>query len=160
MNIACWIALITYPIRYCEMLINSGEPDNMAHQIPTLMTILQWFAVAIPGPVIMMLRDEMWGIWHPYKLGINVHSWILGIAREMDLLVNDFYEYKPIRKHSYAMDWGMENEPEPMDRRMETEPEPMDRRMVMETESEPAFHSIPQSPQVPELGRRASRASL
>lgn len=105
--------VIVLPIKHCEMLINSTGPHITAHDIPTLATLLTMFCVAIPGPVMFMLTDEMWAIWNPYRLGINVHSWILGIAREMDLLVNDFYEPEPVRPHSYAMDRrGAEHEHE------------------------------------------------
>lgn len=53
--------------------------------------------LALICTVGMMLLDEMWSMWDPYGRGINVHSWTLGIAMEIDAMINEFNEWKTMR---------------------------------------------------------------
>lgn len=54
--------------------------------------------------VIMMILAEMWAMWDPFGKGMNTFSWTLGIASEIDNMLNEFYEAQmkaPVREHRF-----------------------------------------------------------
>ncbi|XWW97451.1 hypothetical protein V2A60_005433 [Cordyceps javanica] len=58
--------------------------------------------------MVMMVLAEMWSLWDPFGLGMNTFSWTLGIASEIDNMLNEFYESEnkvPVREHKF-MDVG------------------------------------------------------
>ncbi|RSL67133.1 hypothetical protein CEP51_012699 [Fusarium floridanum] len=70
--------------------------------------VFEIVGISIVTATTLTILDEMWGIWDPYAKGINAYSWTLGIAREIDSMLNDVYDSDwdkdgglPLRKHGY-----------------------------------------------------------
>ncbi|KAK2597405.1 hypothetical protein QQS21_005953 [Conoideocrella luteorostrata] len=88
-------------------------PFNSDRLSPVGEHLFQWpnwsttFAIAVMAIIIgclLTILTEMWNMWDPVGRGINMYSWTLGMAREIDNLLNEFYEYDKsalIRKHAY-----------------------------------------------------------
>ncbi|RSL73840.1 hypothetical protein CEP54_000186 [Fusarium duplospermum] len=64
--------------------------------------------ISIITATALTILDEMWSLWDPYAKGINAYAWTLGIAREIDSMLNDVYDSDwdkdkglPLRKHGY-----------------------------------------------------------
>lgn len=60
--------------------------------------------LALVCTVIMMILAEMWSMWDPFGQGMNPFSWTLGIASEIDNMLNEFYESEnkvPVREHKF-----------------------------------------------------------
>ena len=47
---------------------------------------------ALISASLVAILDEMWRMWDPFGRGLNLEAWTLGIAREIDNVLNDFYE--------------------------------------------------------------------
>lgn len=97
------IALVL-PAQHCDYIINS--PRNTAGEMmfPTAMTILAMVGISAISSIILVLLQELWNMWDPFGRGINTFSWTLGIAREIDDMLNEYAEDDEkylIRVHSY-----------------------------------------------------------
>ncbi|KAK0392002.1 hypothetical protein NLU13_1500 [Sarocladium strictum] len=68
---------------------NPGDkPPVTSHASVSLCMLLS----AILSAAIITLIDELNGMWDPYGRGLNTFSWTLGIAMEIDTMLNEFYE--------------------------------------------------------------------
>ena len=47
---------------------------------------------ALISASLVAILDEMWRMWDPFGRGLNLEAWTLGIAREIDNVLNDFYD--------------------------------------------------------------------
>lgn len=97
------IALVL-PAQHCDYITNS--PRNTAGEMmfPTAMTLLAMVGISSISAIILVLLQELWNMWDPFGKGINTFSWTLGIAREIDDMLNEYAEYDEkylIRVHSY-----------------------------------------------------------
>lgn len=104
--IASLILVIRLPIDNCSRLINSTLIISSAQpEIPTVRTLISIFFIAVLCALIITIVKEGWDMWDPLSSGhMNTDGWTLGIAMELDALLNQFYETDPgamIRKHSY-----------------------------------------------------------
>ena len=94
---------IFYPVNNCDYIVNS-ELRAEGINWPTLSTMNNMFSVAVLCSAIISLLGEAWDMWDPFGRGINTYAWSLGIAMEVDMMLNDFYEFESsmlIRKHSF-----------------------------------------------------------
>ena len=105
-DIACRMIAFATPIRNCDWIINSTHPSHGGQniQIPTMMTLVAMVGISAICSMILTVLDEMWKMWDPFGRGTNTFSWTLGIAMEIDNMVNEFSEYDTralLRKHAY-----------------------------------------------------------
>ncbi|KAM0429691.1 hypothetical protein ACHAPT_006297 [Fusarium lateritium] len=101
MDITTRVLCFVLPIQTCITLAR-------AMMIRTSLEIL---GMSIIGATTITALSEMWRLWDPYDKGINSYSWTLGIAREIDAMLNDDFDSDramdkglPPRKHGYD-DW-------------------------------------------------------
>ncbi|OAA69629.1 hypothetical protein ISF_02899 [Cordyceps fumosorosea ARSEF 2679] len=88
----------TVPIRRCSWFMStSGLP-----------LVWRMAILAVTSAMVIILLNEMWSLWDPFGRGVNTFSWTLGIASEIDNMINEFYESEnkvPVREHKF-MDSG------------------------------------------------------
>lgn len=92
-----------YPINNCDYMVNS-EAQGRGRNWSTHSAMINMGAIALLSSAIITLLDEAWDFWDPFNRAINTYSWSLGIARELDMILNDFYEVDASmlsRKHAY-----------------------------------------------------------
>ncbi|QUC16620.1 uncharacterized protein UV8b_00861 [Ustilaginoidea virens] len=107
LNVACHSVAILTPVYHCDWIVNTNRPSPIndgSLQWPESATWAAITGAAVVGATILSILNEMWNMWDPFGRGINTYSWTLGIAMEIDNMVNEFYEYDTkalIRKHAY-----------------------------------------------------------
>lgn len=102
MDIACHLLALGVPLQNCSWFIPS-EPSSVLQYIFSESFVVMILIAAICASLLTLL-DEMWRQWKPFDGGVNVESWTLGIASEIDNFVNEFHEYDSrvvIRGHAY-----------------------------------------------------------
>ncbi|UPL01920.1 hypothetical protein LCI18_012854 [Fusarium solani-melongenae] len=69
---------------------------------------LEIAGISVITATALTILNEIWGLWDPYAKGVNIYSWTLGVAREIDAMLNDVYDSDrdrdkglPLRKHGY-----------------------------------------------------------
>ncbi|KAI8656039.1 hypothetical protein NCS55_01258100 [Fusarium keratoplasticum] len=67
---------------------------------------LEIAGISVITATALTILNEIWGLWDPYAKGVNIYSWTLGVAREIDAMLNDVYDSDrdrdkglPLRKH-------------------------------------------------------------
>lgn len=103
-DLCCRALAFGSPIQNCDWLVNATDSSDLGFQIPRLGAVLSWIAVSIVSATILTILNEMWQLWDPFGKAVNAYSWSLGIASEIDNMLNEFYEYDTnilIRKHAY-----------------------------------------------------------
>ncbi|KAF7551110.1 hypothetical protein G7Z17_g5232 [Cylindrodendrum hubeiense] len=91
-------------LQNCDWIINSPRNTGGNIMIPTAMTLVAIFGISAMSATILTLLQELWNMWDPFGKGINTFAWTLGIAREIDDMLNEYDEYDEnslIRVHSY-----------------------------------------------------------
>lgn len=81
---------------------------------PMFARLLRVMVVSVIGAIILTILEELWGLWDPFGKGLNTYSWTLGVAKEIDTMLNEFYESDDnviVRKHSYFCPNIEENSP-------------------------------------------------
>jgi hypothetical protein len=104
--LAALALVIWLPIENCSRLINTTLVIPSAQpEIPTIRTIFVLIFAAIIFALLLTIVRQAWHMWNSLSSGVmNTDGWTLGIAMELDALLNQFYETDPaamIRKHSY-----------------------------------------------------------
>lgn len=84
---------------------------------PDYSKILPIIIIAIICTYGLTLLDEMWSMWDPYGPGVNVHGWTLGIAMEVDALINEAKVHECTSEVAPEEEPGEEPEEEPEDER-------------------------------------------
>ncbi|KAM3513511.1 hypothetical protein MY11210_002798 [Beauveria gryllotalpidicola] len=93
-DICCRLIALSVPIRRCSWLVKPVGMDLIVR-----MALL----VVMPAAAMLILA-EMWSLWNPFGKGLNTFSWTLGIASEIDNMLNEFYESEtkvPVREHKF-----------------------------------------------------------
>lgn len=103
-DFCCRVVAFGVPIQNCEWVIN--ETDLQAHNsiVPRAGAFVAWVMLSIIGAAMLSVLEEMWHLWDPLGKSTNVYSWSLGIASEIDHMLNEFYEHDTsilVRKHAY-----------------------------------------------------------
>ncbi|KPM37840.1 hypothetical protein AK830_g8744 [Neonectria ditissima] len=96
---------VTLPAQNCDYIINSTRNVGGRMMFPTFFTLLIIVGVSAASATILTLLDELWQMWDPFAQGMNTFSWTLGIAREIDDMLNEFSEDDEtvlIRKHAFV----------------------------------------------------------
>ncbi|KAJ4245636.1 hypothetical protein NW757_009899 [Fusarium falciforme] len=72
--------------------------------------VLEIAGISVITATALTILNEIWGLWDPYAKGVNIYSWTLGVAREIDAMLNDVYDSDrdrdkglPLRKHGYRV---------------------------------------------------------
>ncbi|KAH6889719.1 hypothetical protein B0T10DRAFT_571779 [Thelonectria olida] len=105
-DVSVRIIALTLPAQNCDWIINTTQDVHGRLTVPTLMTVVAIFGLSAISATILTLLSEMWQMWDPFSCGINNHAWTLGLAREVDHMVNEFDEQDDcakIRKHGYMV---------------------------------------------------------
>ncbi|KAK3186463.1 hypothetical protein K4F52_004764 [Lecanicillium sp. MT-2017a] len=100
-DICCRAIAFGTPIQHCDWLVN-GTSEGF--EIPSLEILGSALVMSVLSATIMAVLSEMWTLWDPFGKGMNTFSWSLGIATEIDHMLNEFYEYDTkvlVRKHAY-----------------------------------------------------------
>lgn len=92
------------PVQNCEWIIR--ETDTQVHNpvAPRAEAFVAWVVLSIISATVLSILDEMWRLWDPLGKSTNVYAWSLGIASEIDLMLNEFYEQDTStldRRHAY-----------------------------------------------------------
>lgn len=102
--ICVWLTILRHPIDNCHLLVNSRIASPAQPEFPTFLTLKSMVVVSAIASLLLTLLSEAWSFWDPFNKGFNTYAWSLGIAMELDALLNQFHETEPaamIRKHSY-----------------------------------------------------------
>lgn len=104
-KLACLIIALALPLQlgdtFRDQAVVPGDKPPMISQTHVIMEML---CCSIVGAVILTLAEELQGMWDPYGRGLNTFAWTLGIAMEIDTMLNEFYESDDnviVRKQSY-----------------------------------------------------------
>lgn len=100
-DICCRAIAFGTPVQHCDWLVN-GTSEGF--EIPSLEVLGSALVMSVLSATIMAVLSEMWTLWDPFGKGMNTFSWSLGIATEIDHMLNEFYEYDTkvlVRKHAY-----------------------------------------------------------
>ena len=92
------------PLQNCQWIVSSTNPMVTGVALPTAMSCMFMFIMSIISSTILAVVDEMWSMWDPLGKAINTFSWTLGLAMEIDTMLNEFDEHDPkcfIRRQSY-----------------------------------------------------------
>ncbi|KAI9155095.1 hypothetical protein HJFPF1_07663 [Paramyrothecium foliicola] len=103
LTICCWILAFLAPVAKCDMLVNATNP-TLDHQMPGFHVFLAALPLSAVSAVLLSLLDELWRMWEPFRRGVNTFAFTLGLAKEIDNMVNQFYEddsVVPVRRHAY-----------------------------------------------------------
>ncbi|PHH70688.1 hypothetical protein CDD82_6972 [Ophiocordyceps australis] len=112
-TVASWFIAYYHPIHQCGSFINVSKDDapNGVDLMPetgfypvSLGMLGIMGVVAALSAMLLTVVDEMWKMWDPFGRGMNCFAFTLGIASEIDNMMNEFYEYDIkafVRKHSY-----------------------------------------------------------
>lgn len=97
-DLSCRSLALLMPLKHCGWYMGSEF-----HHQPFYFS---WRSIALSlvCAITMMMLSEMWAFWDPFGKGMNVFSWSLGIASEIDNMLNEFYEQDTrvmVRKHAY-----------------------------------------------------------
>lgn len=98
---------LTLPAQNCDWIINSTRDTHGRIMVPRLMTIVAIFGISAVSALLLMLLNEIWQMWDPFRHGFNNFAWTLGLAREIDAMVNEYDERDEasrIRKHAYMIE--------------------------------------------------------
>lgn len=64
--------------------------------------------ISVIAATSLTILDEIWRLWDPFAKSINMYSWTLGLAREIDLMVSGVYDSDmdkdsglPLREHGF-----------------------------------------------------------
>ncbi|CEJ92927.1 hypothetical protein VHEMI08554 [[Torrubiella] hemipterigena] len=92
------------PVQNCEWIIS--ETDAQVHNsvAPRAEIFVAWVVLSIISAAVLSILDEMWRLWDPLGKSTNVYAWSLGIASEIDHMLNEFYEQDTStldRRHAY-----------------------------------------------------------
>lgn len=106
-HLAGWLIAMYCPVQNCDWLV-SWTPhefeDSGSLQFPSLSIMVVMGVLSVLSAMLTTVLSEMWKMWDPFGAGTNTHAWTLGIATEIDNMLNEFYEYDTkglIRKHAY-----------------------------------------------------------
>jgi hypothetical protein len=105
-DVSVRIIALTLPAQNCDWIINTTKDVHGYLMFPTLMTFVAILGISAVSATVLTLLSEMWQMWDPYSYGLNNHSWMLGIAREIDYMVNEYDEQDEcakIRRHAYMV---------------------------------------------------------
>lgn len=114
-DVACRLLSFGIPAQNCDWLVNSTRPPRENFdavtgkhstdiQLPMMVTMVSMAGIAVMSATILTVLNEMWKMWDPFGRGTNTYAWTLGVAMEIDNLVNEFYEYDTrglVRMHAY-----------------------------------------------------------
>ncbi|KJZ77230.1 hypothetical protein HIM_03551 [Hirsutella minnesotensis 3608] len=95
------------PVKLCESISDWApvvEPGQIRIVYPSMYSLLAMASLSTASAVLLTCLSEMWAMWDPYGSGTNTFAWTLGIALEIDNILNEFYEYDTsnlVRVHSY-----------------------------------------------------------
>lgn len=95
-GLLCSIAIVlVIPIELCEW--TEGTTSTAQQVLPMAL-------ITMACAASMVIIREMWTFWNPVGKAMNSHSWTLGIAAGLDLMVNDFYvRGRPDREHGFEL---------------------------------------------------------
>ncbi|EEU42119.1 uncharacterized protein NECHADRAFT_86045 [Fusarium vanettenii 77-13-4] len=100
-DIATRVLCIGLPLQTCTVLSWS-----MMGRV-----VFEITGISLIAATALTILSEIWRLWDPYSRGINMYSWTLGVAREIDAMLNDVYDSDidknrglPLRKHGYNND--------------------------------------------------------
>ncbi|PHH63189.1 hypothetical protein CDD81_6240 [Ophiocordyceps australis] len=112
-TVASWLIAYYHPIQRCSLMVKWAITQgpvgvDVAHStslhLPSLQLWMPMAVVATLSAMLLTVLDEMWRMWDPFGGGMNSFAFTLGIASEIDNMMNEFYEYDIktfVRKHSY-----------------------------------------------------------
>ncbi|KAM5356590.1 hypothetical protein ACJ41O_003236 [Fusarium nematophilum] len=81
LSITAWMLCLGIPIQACTV-VDPARPYKTAFEL---------LGIGLLGATALTVVNEIRGMWNPYGKGVNTFAWSLGIAREIDCMVNDFY---------------------------------------------------------------------
>ncbi|KAI8713492.1 hypothetical protein NCS52_01293900 [Fusarium sp. LHS14.1] len=97
-DIATRVLCIGLPLQTCTVLSWS-----MMGRV-----VFEITGISLIAATAFTVLSEIWRLWDPHLKGINMYSWTLGVAREIDAMLNDVYDSDldehrglPLRKHGY-----------------------------------------------------------
>ncbi|ODA79057.1 hypothetical protein RJ55_04648 [Drechmeria coniospora] len=104
-RLAGWLVALYNPVQSCQMLVNRTlAEDDSTTRLPLLNLSILFFMVvlAILSTTLTIIIREMWCMWDPFSKATNPYAWTLGIANEIDNMLNEFYEYDD---SAHCRDW-------------------------------------------------------
>lgn len=106
-DVCCRMLALLIPIQRCSWFM-ADESEGGA-------LVLSWKFVllALVCAAVMTILEEMLTMWNPFGRAMNTFPWSLGIASEIDNMLNEFYEYDRgvmVRKHGYMQSSRERNE--------------------------------------------------
>ncbi|POR31561.1 Uncharacterized protein TPAR_08246 [Tolypocladium paradoxum] len=106
-HLAGWLIAVYCPVQNCDWLVAwtpEEVEDSASLEFPSLSIMMVMAVLSVLSAMLTTILSEMWKMWDPFGAGTNTHAWTLGIASEIDNMLNEFYEYDTkglIRKHAY-----------------------------------------------------------
>lgn len=103
-DVCCRAIAFGMPVQHCSWLLNTTSGESSGFQFPTFGVLVSALGLSVLSATIMTVLAEMWTLWDPFGTAMNTFSWSLGIATEIDHMLNEFYEYDIkvlVRKHAY-----------------------------------------------------------
>ncbi|UNI17753.1 hypothetical protein JDV02_004073 [Purpureocillium takamizusanense] len=103
---AGWLIALYVPVQHCNWFVQKPplELELSSQPVPTLAMLAAMAALSTSCSMLTTILSQMWRLWDPFRKGTNTYGWTLGIATEIDDLLNEFDEYDAkelLRKHSY-----------------------------------------------------------
>lgn len=101
---AGWLIALYSPLQRCNWIVDWAPDDSTVVRFPTLNAMIPMAILSLMSSMLTTVIAEMWRMWDPFGKGTNTYAWTLGIAMEIDNILNDFYEYDsnpPIRANTY-----------------------------------------------------------
>ncbi|KAH7141236.1 hypothetical protein B0J13DRAFT_54509 [Dactylonectria estremocensis] len=76
------VSCIAIPVHNCEMFTAYDS------KIPTAMDIVAMLGLSAVGAGVLCLLLTLWAVWDPFRRGLNIFAWTLGIAMDVDVELN------------------------------------------------------------------------
>ncbi|KAM4064504.1 hypothetical protein HRG_005131 [Hirsutella rhossiliensis] len=103
-SVAGWLIALYSPIQRCDWIVDWAPDGSTGINLPTLNAMVPMAVLSLMSSMLTTVLAEMWMMWDPFGKGTNTYGWTLGIAMEIDNMLNDFYEYDTdalVRAHTY-----------------------------------------------------------
>lgn len=103
-SVAGWLIALYNPIQRCDWIVDWAPDDSAGVKFPSFNVLLPMATLSLTSGMLTTVLAEMWRMWDPFGKGTNTYGWTLGIAMEIDNMLNDFYEYDSnalVRAHTY-----------------------------------------------------------
>ncbi|GJN71111.1 hypothetical protein PLICBS_005173 [Purpureocillium lilacinum] len=105
--VAGWLIALYAPLHHCNWFVQRTPTELEATEnqpLPAVAILAVMAALSVLCSMLTTILSQMWRLWDPFGRGTNTYGWTLGIAMEIDDMLNEFDEYDAkeiLRKHSY-----------------------------------------------------------